>query len=362
MILPRQDLDLILSHTGALWEQARGKTFFLTGATGFFGIWLLESLLHANRQFNLGITALVLTRNPRRFARNYPHIANDDGIGLVAGDIRTCSFPRKKISAIIHGATTSATETFHGQPSLLKFDTVALGTRRILDYALQSQAKSFLLISSGAVYGPQPNNRNGVSEKCLLAPDPLSPDAALGISKRVAEFFCGDFFREQGLNITIARCFSFLGPLLPLNLHYAAGNFLRDTLQHRDITIRGDGNAIRGYMYTADLAAWLWTILFAGQPGRVYNVGSDHAVTIRELAVITAQIVHPKSRVILLNQSAGTTSGRSCYLPDISRAKKELGLTVWTDLETAIRKTAAWIHDCSRMSATVPGCDVHCLQ
>ena len=63
------DLDHVLARTGGLWEDLRGARLFVTGGTGFFGCWLLETLLWANDALGLGASVVVLTRNGRAFSR-----------------------------------------------------------------------------------------------------------------------------------------------------------------------------------------------------------------------------------------------------------------------------------------------------
>ena len=137
--------------------------------------------------------------------------------------------------------------------------------------------------------------------------------------------------------MVIARCFAFVGPYLPLDAHFAAGNFIRDALAGRPIVIRGDGRPYRSYLYASDLVKWLWTLLDRGEAGRVYHVGSGRAVSIAELARIAAGLVEPALPVEVLSPAGEGLPPR--YVPDISRARRELELRVETDLEEALRLT-----------------------
>jgi len=68
------DLNHVLHYTKPLWEELRGKKIFITGGTGFFGCWLLESFAWANDKLKLNAEALVLSRNPEAFAQKVPHL------------------------------------------------------------------------------------------------------------------------------------------------------------------------------------------------------------------------------------------------------------------------------------------------
>ncbi|MGA7859308.1 MAG: NAD(P)-dependent oxidoreductase, partial [Terracidiphilus sp.] len=86
--LPENDLEGILKQTRPLWDEARGRSIFLTGCTGFFGAWLLESLALCNRTLNLNVSATVLSRDPEAFAGRMPHLVGEPCIHLLKGDIR----------------------------------------------------------------------------------------------------------------------------------------------------------------------------------------------------------------------------------------------------------------------------------
>src|SRR5579863_9044298 len=100
--LPRQDLELILEHTAPLWEEVRGQRIFLTGGTGFFGCWLVESFCFINQQLGLRAEATILSRDPEAFAKKCPHLASDAAIKLQAGDVRSFSFPDGEYKYVIH--------------------------------------------------------------------------------------------------------------------------------------------------------------------------------------------------------------------------------------------------------------------
>jgi nucleoside-diphosphate-sugar epimerase len=335
------DLDHILTHTEGLWEDLRGKRLFITGGTGFFGCWLLESFAWANDKLDLGASVLVLTRNFDAFQKNAPHLATNPAIQFHTGDVRNFNFPTGEFSHIIHAATTSASATFYGEDPLVKFDTIVEGTRHTLDFAAQCHANKFLLTSSGAVYGKQPCGIPHITEDYCGGPDPIGPEAALGEGKRSAEFLCTLYSGKHGIEMKIARCFSFVGPYLPLEIHYAIGNFIRDGLKGGPIQVKGDGTPYRSYLYAADLAIWLWTILFRGASCHPYNVGSEEAITIGDLAETVASIFQPRVKVQIANEAA---PGRPVewYVPATLRAKAEFGLEQTIDLRRAVQRTAGW--------------------
>jgi nucleoside-diphosphate-sugar epimerase len=334
------DLDHILEHTPPLWEELRGQRLFITGGTGFLGCWLLESFAWAQDKFNLGASAVVLTRDREAFRLKAPHLANHPAINWHLGDVRSYSFPPGPFAYIIHAATQSSVDLNIHNP-LVMLDTIVQGTRRTLQFARLCGAKKFLFTSSGAVYGKQPAEITHLPEDYLGAPDPMSPDAAYGVGKRAAEFLCSCYAGKYGLECKIARCFAFVGPYLPLNTHFAVGNFIRDRLEGGPIRVNSDGSPSRSYLYAADMAIWLWTILWKGVPCRPYNVGSEEAISIGELARTVAKIASPEFPV-QINQAVDRSKPPDRYVPATGRFRQELGQCQEVGLHLAIRKTIDW--------------------
>jgi dTDP-glucose 4,6-dehydratase len=334
------DLDHILAHTEGLWEELRGERVFVTGGTGFFGCWLLESFAWANDRLRLGATAVVLTRNPEAFHRKARHLAMHPAIHLHVGDVRSFEFPTGSFSHVIHAATESSA-SLHEESPLVMIDTIVQGTRRALEFARQCGARKFLLTSSGAVYGKQPPDLTRIPEDYGGAPDTMDPRSAYGEGKRLAEHVSAVYAAQYGLEAKIARGFAFVGPYLPLGVHFAIGNFVRDGLQGGPVQVRGDGTPYRSYLYAADLAIWLWTILLRGKTCRPYNVGSEEDIRIGDLAQAVAHTFQPAPPVQIAREPVpGRPAER--YVPSTERARVELGLKQSVSLPEAIKRTVAW--------------------
>ena len=336
----RAECDALLQERPGLWEAFRDARIFVTGGTGFVGCSLLELLLHAIDRYHLGARVVVLTRDPEAFLAKAPHLASHAAIGTHTGDVRTFDFPAGRFDFVIHGATAASRHLNDAGPLAL-METIVDGTRRTLDFAAACGCRKLLFISSGAVYGRQPADVTLVGEEHPGGPDPTSPGSAYGEGKRAAELLCVLQGPRSGVEPKIARGFAFVGPYLPLDRHFAIGNFIGDAMAGRPIIVRGDGTTVRSYMYGLDLALWLLTILIDGVPGRPYNVGSQEAITIGDLARRVAEICGGGSKVDV--QGTLTPGDRvDRYVPGTSRARTELGLRLTVPLDAAIAQTWQW--------------------
>lgn len=333
------DLDAVLALTGGLWDDLRGARLFLTGGTGFFGCWLLETALWADRRHGLGLSLVALTRDPAAFARKAPHLAGHPALTLHAGDVRDFSFPAGEFSHVVHAATDSDTAKIVAEP-LETLDTIVRGTRRVLDFAAQARARRVLLTSSGAVYGRQPPEVARVGEDYAGAPDVLGPAASYGEGKRVSELLGAAYARRAGMDVVLTRPFAFVGPYLPLGGHYAVGNFLGNGLRGEAVKIGGDGTPRRSYLYASDLAVWLWTLLLRGDSPRPYNVGSEDDVSIGGVARAVAGLCG--GLAVETAQAADLSRPPERYVPSTERARTELGLRQTVPLDEALRKTLLW--------------------
>ncbi len=178
----------------------------------------------------------------------------------------------------------------------------------------------------------------------IFAGPPIHPPRLRCTARRSAPASCSAL-RSRGVTASetvIARGFAFIGPGLPLGEKFAVGSFLRDLLEGDSIRVLGDGTPIRSYLYAGDMSAWLWTILARGLGGRAYNVGSERAVSIAELARFTASLADPPLPVQVATR-ADPSAAADRYVPSTERARSELGLKETVDWQEALRRTYEWL-------------------
>jgi dTDP-glucose 4,6-dehydratase len=254
--------------------------------------------------------------------------------------VRDFHFPDGEFRYVIHAATETRATQFAEAPKQM-LSTIIAGTERTLEFAATHGTSAFLLTSSGAVYGRQPHELTHVPETYLGAPDPLDSASVYAEGKRVSELLCALYAARSGMACKIARCWAFCGPHLPLDEHFAIGNFIGDVLAGRPIQIKRDGTPRRSYLYAADLAVWLWTILFKAPSMLPFNVGSANDVSILELAQTVARTLKSDVEIQVAQKAVpGAPVGR--YVPCVDRAEQILGLREITTLEDSIQRTAAW--------------------
>ena len=332
------DMTEVVANAARFVDELRGARMLITGATGWFGTWLLDTLVAIDRINDLGLSIVAVSRDPAAFAKKHPALHAASAITWHEADVRDSLIDLPgPFTHIIHAATDTGAKLDADAPDRM-FETIVCGTTNVLKLAACHPQVKLLLVSSGAVYGLQPPTLERLDEDYEGAPDILDPSNAYAEGKRAAELLCAIWHATQGVHATIARCFAFVGPHMPFDAHFAVGNFIRDALQAPEIVIDGDGTSRRAYQYMSDLVIWLLTILVEGRPMRPYNVGGDEPLTIAQLASRAGTLGGTERRVRIAHRSKG---GRD-YVPDVSRAHRELGLSNGVPLDAALGRTMRW--------------------
>jgi nucleoside-diphosphate-sugar epimerase len=333
----RGDFDLLDPAVIARCMGLNGQRLYLSGATGFFGSNLLALFAELSRR-GAKFEVTGLSRNPGSFLGRYPWARDQPWLDWQTGD-GTERWPGNgEYDLLIHAATSTDAASHVDKARV--FDEIIAVTRHALDFAARHGVRRILLTGSGAQYGPiPPHFADGVPESSGLACDPARPSSAYGEAKRVSELLVALHAEKTGCAVVNTRCFAFVGPGLPLDGHFAIGNFIRDAIAGRPIALSSAGESVRSYLYSADLAVWLVLLLLEASGVNTFNVGSDRGIRVADLAGKVRDCVNPKTAVRI--GRPGESDERSYYLPSIARAR-EKGLDVWTGLDRAIMRTAAW--------------------
>jgi len=334
------DMKLIDKNLESEKSELQNKRIFLTGGTGFIGKWLLHFFKYLDKHCEYNISVSVLTRDAKKFRTSQSDLLEGFEVSLIEGDVLTPITSDEEFDYVIHGATDASAYLTENFP-LKMFETVVIGTKNTLDFAVRCRAKKFLHMSSGAVYGNQPYDLEKVAEDYIGAPIPTDVKATYAEAKRASEMLCAIYAKTHNLNFSVARIFAILGPMLSLDIHFAAGNFLRDAMGKRKIIIKGNGLPIRSYIYPTDLVEGLLKILLKGTSGKAYNVGSEEGISIKHLASLVSRVLNSSAGVeILGREDSGWNLGR--YVPSTKLIEDELGFTRNVTLEECILKTAVW--------------------
>lgn len=343
-IMPRhnpffaEDLNAIHAALAEYWDLLRDGRLLVTGGTGIIGKWLLQALLDADLRRGLNLRVDVLSRSPAAFAASMPALAGDARIRWLHGDVRSFKVDTDaRYDYVVHAATDVVNPL--NQADVL--DSCVIGTKNVLFQAARSGVKRLLLLSSGAVYGKAPKELGAIGEDFCGSLNCLDPASAYAEGKRCSELLCSLEAARSGMQIPVARCFALVGPYLPLGKHFAIGNFIEAALARKPIIIHGDGTPVRSYLYMADVTIWLLTLLFAGRSCVAYNVGSEDAVSIRDLAALVNEELGGGLPINIENQSYHGAHA-DIYYPSTARIRGEFSLPKPLPLRTAIARTAAW--------------------
>jgi nucleoside-diphosphate-sugar epimerase len=329
-------------------DMLQQSRLLLTGATGPFGIAILSYINDIAPKCQI----TVITRDSQKAKEKLKGITKLI-IDYIEIDFENCCEDAYKLiprnDYVIHMASVTAEESFNDIDPISKYRVLDRGAQLITSYCMHYNAKKILFTSSGAVYGEQ-DQIGPIKETDRCYVDIEDPRVyALPLGKLSAEFAMSYIDKFTSTKACICRCFGFCGPGIPVDLHYAIGNFVQCALLGEDITIKSDGLSLRSYMDTRDLAHWIITLLFKETKYLIYNVGSDRSISIRRLAELAKEATSSSSRILVMNSDNSRLSNPRAmsYVPSIERARSE-GLELVFHVEDSIANYAKWVTSCAQ--------------
>lgn len=318
-----------LAATGTpLLERLRDSRVLVTGASGFAGSWLLSMLCFLNDMHGFRIKVTAVVRYPSRVEAQAPFLAGRPDITWSATDVRQLVGLPDDVQWVIHAAGVPDSR-HHATSPIETASTIGEGTFRVLRLAEQAtQLQGILHLSSGLVDAPSTQHR--------LA----GPSMAYVEAKRFSETLCYAFRTQAKLPIVISRPFTLLGPFQSLDSPWAANNFLHAALEGQPLKIRGDGRAVRSYLYGSDMALLALAQMAHGESGDVYDLGGIDPMSVIDLAnLVAAQARRPLE--VRVNAAARPTADDH-FVPDMRRSFEHLGAKPAFSTEMAVARSLSW--------------------
>lgn len=269
------------------FERLYETRILITGATGLVGSFLVDMLRYMNRYHMAQIQIFAASRSYQKLEERFGKEEND--LHYVVADI--CGEFRFDLSVdyVIHAAANSYPALFREDPAGTIMKSVE-GTRNVLDFAQNCGAKRFLFVSSGEVYGQYKTKGSGHKETENGTVDILSARSCYPLGKQVAENLCICYAEQYHLPIVIARLCHTFGPNALESDNRAHMQFIRSAASHKNSVLNSEGLQERSYLYIADSAAAIFTVLLHGQEKNVYNIASQETITIRGFAETCATV------------------------------------------------------------------------
>lgn len=265
------------------WDKLDNKTILITGATGLIGKILVKGIMQYNNTFSGNIRVLALVRNEEKAKQIFGSYIEKGWLELVVGDINNKINVDENIDYIIHGASETSSRAFVERP-VETIKTAINGTSNVLTLAKDKQIKGMVYMSSMEVYGTTGENERLTEEKMGYI-NPLAVRSSYSESKRMVENICVSYFSEFGVPVKIARLSQTFGPGVALDDGRVFAEFARCCMNKKNIVLQTKGETKRMYLYTADAAAALLTILTKGEAGTAYNVANPETYcSVKEMA------------------------------------------------------------------------------
>lgn len=320
-----EDMKRICESDFIPWEDLKGSTILVTGATGLIGHTLVNALLYANQARKLGLSVLALVRDEQRARQRFVYsLVESSCLQFIEGTVENLPRIGCPIQYIIHGASQTSSKAFIQQPVETIY-TALHGTENILKLAREKEIKGMVYLSSMEVYGhPQRGHKVKESEIGMLSP--LDLRNSYPISKLQCESLCNAYSGEYGVPVMTVRLTQTFGPGVNYNDERVFAEFGRCVREKRDIVLKTKGETERSYLYTADAATAILTVLLKGIPGRAYNAADESTYcSIAEMADKVAKMggIH-----VLFDLKDNRESG---FLD-----------TLYMDLDTTMLKELGW--------------------
>ncbi len=329
----REDMQAVFA-LDLPWDQLKGCSILVTGATGLIGGCLVEVLMsHPQGDY----TVYASGRNEKRFQERFASFSHDCRLKFIRYDVSEPFDCDIRFDYIIHAASNASPNFFASKPVEIVKSNV-LGVCHLMEYGISHGMKRFLYVSSGEVYGE--GDGRPFTEDDSGYVNCATSRACYPSSKRTAETLCVSYAEEYGADIVIVRPCHVYGPHFTEADNRVYAQFIRNVMKGEDIIMKSTGSQFRSWCYVVDCVTGMLTCMLKGNRCGVYNIADPQSnISIKELADIVASAAGKK--VICQAADPSESKGynivkRSTFSTDRIRA---LGWCPLTPITEGIVKT-----------------------
>ena len=324
------------------WSYFKNKKIFLTGASGFYGSYILKTLVDANKKLNLSLDISISIRDPDALFNKFRNLIDLDELSCIEWDINNIlTTELQNIDVIIHSASNAS-------PKFYKIDPVGtivpnvIGTKTLLDIAKKNNSK-FILISSGSVYGKIIEDKK-IKENDFYSLDPNEPSSSYSESKRLAETLTTSYTNQYGINTKIVRLFHTYGPGLKEDDGRVFSDFINDIASKNKIIIKSNGESKRSFCYVSDSIRGLFKIISEDRSNRIYNLGNPKELySVKSLAINLKQnLDYNNIEILHLNRDSSDSYVQSKTIstyPSIDRMIKDYNWSPKISVKTGFQRS-----------------------
>ena len=334
---PVRDLETVSERVGPLLRD--GGRVLMTGATGFVGRWVVGVVLTTAARRQTSHDIVVITRNPGNIDGLFGPLPLGVTISAVHPDDVNQISPMG-ITDVAHFSAYTGTQNAASSLKTLQADLeVLFSVGRLLERG--DTRANLIYASSGAVYGRGQTSSVHPTEESTATHDLSGLGNRYDETKRASESLVRAFSEAGVVQGSIARLFAFSGPLLPIDQHFAIGNFVRDVLMRRDVEVRGSGRDFRSWMYAADMAEVLMRLWNLGDSeGTAYNVGSKEEMSIMDAALTVADVGGVQVRHLW---NGTVDSPPTYYVPDVTKLDSVMETGHFLGLRESVMRHLEWL-------------------
>ena len=321
------------------WYRFRDKSFFITGASGLIGTFLIDILMYINEIHGLSLRICAFGRNAESARRRFKDYWDTESFNFICNDINKPFSKDIYSDYIIHGASNTHPVAYATDP-IGTITTNVIGTQNILEFAVKQVSPRVMFLSSVEIYGENRGDVERFDENYSGHIDCNTLRAGYPESKRVGEALCQAYIHSKDLDVVIPRLSRVYGPTMSKDDSKAIAQFIRNAANKENIVLKSRGDQLYSYTYTADAAMALIYILLYGECGEAYNISDENSeITLKDLAEIIAGIAGTKVKYELPDETeAKGYSNATKALLDNGKLK-ELGWESSYDVKTGLSDT-----------------------